>query len=155
MAYQTTSHKPRGGDKGPSRAPTVLPEGYLAGGYYRQAPGGERVLDERYIIDYPKAIAQGLSDHDLNKSAQLRKFYDYCIRLRDMMAYQGKSFPALRADLDRLVPFAQYAQKRRRVSDLFVRFVAQNVEAIGDEEEFRAFLKHFEALIAYLPKESR
>lgn len=155
MAYQAQSHKPRGGDRGPYRAPAVLPEGYLAGGYYRQAPGGERVLDERYIIDYPKAIAEGLSDREMNKSAQLRKFYDYCIRLRDMMAYQGKSFPALRADLDRLIPFAQYAQKRRRVSDLFVRFVEQNVAAIGDEGEFRAFLKHFEALIAYLPKESR
>ena len=142
---------PRWGNEAPS-----LPEGYLAGGYYLpSAEDGGEELDPRYIIEYPRKIAQSLYDREMNKSAQLRKFFDYCIRLRDITAYRGQSFSAVRAELDRLVPFVEYAQSRRRVSPLFVEFIVKNLQAIQSQRDFYAFLKHFEALIAYRAGEQR
>lgn len=156
MAYnQAGAPRSGGGGRWYNEAPT-LPEGYLAGGYYRPAAeGGGDELDPRYIIEYPRKIAQSLYDREMNKSTQLRKFFDYCIRLRDIMAYRGQSFSNIRAELDRLVPFVEYAQSRKRVSPLFVEFIGKNLQTIQSQRDFYAFLKHFEALIAYRAGEQK
>lgn len=155
MANFSNPAPQRGGGRWYNDTP-ALPEGYLSGGYYQPvAQGEEEVLDPRYIIEYPKKIAQGLYDREMNKSTQLRKFYDYCVRLRDIMAYQNRSFFSIRAELDRLMPFVEYAQSRKRVSPLFVEFIGKNLQAMKDQRDFYAFLKHFEALIAYRAGEQR
>lgn len=129
-----------------------LPEGYLQGGYFAPAEtGGRPVLRREYIIGYPEQIAKALDDRDKNKSSQLRKFYDYCIRIRDALN-QGQSFQALEGDFCRLTGFVKYAEGRGRVTPLFVDFIQKNVEAVHSKEEFGAFIKHFEAVIAYIKK---
>ena len=55
----------------------------------------------------------------------------------------------------RLMPFVEYAQSRKRVSPLFVEFIGKNLQAMKDQRDFYAFLKHFEALIAYRAGEQR
>ena len=155
MVWNNQPNNNRGyGPKGgyTSSIPT-LPTGYLNGGYYRKDETDKPTLKPEYIIQYPQKIAGNLKDRSANKSTQLRKFYDYCIRLRDMMKYQNLSFSTVESDLKRLVPFVQYAQSRKRVTPLFVDFITENMNAIHNEADFRAFLKHFEAVIAYLPKD--
>ena len=158
MGYSNKNSSYRGAPQGRSGSwrqnePANLPEGYLSDGYYRRAEGGDPELNPDYIVKYPKVIANGLQDRQANKSTQLRKFYDYCIRLRDFMRYQQLPFSAIKAELARLEPFVEYAQKRKRVTSLFTDFIHENVKAVQSDEDFRAFLKHFEALIAYLPKD--
>ena len=156
--YQNSSYRgaPQGRSGqsgGRSGEPPKLPAGYLSSGYYLPAADGGKEPNPDYILRFPKAIARDLKHPQANKSAQLRKFYDYCIRLRDMVRYQGLDFPSVRAELARLEPFVEYAQKRKRVTQLFTDFIRENVKAVQSDEDFRAFLKHFEALIAYLPKD--
>lgn len=130
----------------------TLPEGYLKDGYFGPPADGERpALRREYIIGYPEEIAQALEDRDKNKSAQLRKFYDYCIRIRDMLD-RGQPFPAVESDFCRLEAFARYAESRSKVSALFVDFIKRNVDIVRSKEDFYAFLKHFEAVIAYTKK---
>ena len=129
-----------------------LPEGYLKGGYFEPAAEGERpALRKEYIVGYPEKIAKALEDREKNKSAQLRKFYDYCIRIRDMLE-RGQSFRELESEFCRLAAFAKYAESRGKVSGLFVEFIQKNVDAVQSKEEFYAFVKHFEAVIAYIKK---
>lgn len=130
----------------------ALPEGYLKDGYFAPAAGGERpALRREFIIGYPEAIARALEDREKNKSTQLRKFYDYCIRIRDMLD-RGQSFHEVESDFCRLTAFAKYAESRGKVSGVFVSFIQKNVDKIRSKEEFYAFLKHFEAVIAYIKK---
>ncbi len=133
----------------------ALPQNYLKDGYFCQAiaADGEKqtVLRREYIIDFPKAIAAALEERDKNKSAQLRKFYDYCVAVCTRMD-SGRTFKEVEGDLCRLLPFAKYAESRGRVSSVFVDFIERNVAQVKDEASFHAFLKHFEAVIAYIKK---
>lgn len=140
------------GKGGYQRQQPALPDGYLNGGYFGPVAEGERpALRREYIIGYPAKIAQALEDREKNKSTQLRKFYDYCIRIRDMLD-RGQSFGEVESDFCRLAAFAKYAESRSKVSGLFVDFIQKNVETVQSKEDFYAFLKHFEAVIAYIKK---
>ena len=152
MAYNAGGrwNGPQGQRGGYSRP--ELPEGYLSGGYFEPGQVGEKpALRREYIVGYPEEIARNLEDRELNKSAQLRKFYDYAIRIRDMLG-RGMSFREVQSDFCRLLVFADYARSRNRVSQLFVDFTQRNVDAVQSEQDFYAFLKHFEAVIAHLKK---
>ncbi len=131
----------------PSRG---LPPGYLKDGYFAKE-GEKLVLRKEYIVDYPIMIAEALDDRDKNKSSQLRKFYDFCIRLRSIID-NGRSFREVQSELARLGPFARYAESRSRVTPVFVQFIEKNMERVHNEGDFNAFMKHFEAVIAYLKK---
>lgn len=152
MAYDNQysgGQKPQGRPQIPSQE---LPEGYLQGGYYKapSTEGGASILRKEYIVGYPKEIAGALNwDRDKNKNAQVRKYYDYCIRLRDLML-RGKTFAEIESDFCRLSIFVDNAEKRGRVSRLFVKFIDKNIENIHTEKDFYAFVKHFEAVIAHL-----
>lgn len=144
----------QGGQSGynPQRQQASLPEGYLDGGYFNPCKDGQkRIMKREYIIGYPEEIAKALDDREKNKSSQLRKFYDFCIRIRDALE-QGKSFQELESDLCRIVPYAVKAEERKLVTSIFVEFIKRNVNIIHSKETFYAFLKHFEAVIAYIKK---
>lgn len=153
MPYNEGGRWNNGPQRGGYQKPEArLPEGYLHGGYFESGQAGEKPsLRREYIVGYPEEIAKSLEDRELNKSAQLRKFYDYAIRVRDMLG-RGISFREAESDFCRLLVFADYARSRSRVSALFVDFIQQNVESVKNEQDFYAFLKHFEAVIAHLKK---
>ncbi|MCD7882600.1 MAG: type III-A CRISPR-associated protein Csm2 [Lachnospiraceae bacterium] len=135
-----------------------LPAGYLAGEYY-DVVQGEKVLKKDYIVKYPEEIARALSDREesknnkRNKRSQIRKFYDYTLRINDLLVRKAGNFALVEGELNRLIPFVKYAGSRDTVSDLFVSFIVKNISMIKNADDMRAFVKHFEALVAYLPKE--
>lgn len=130
-----------------------LPEGYLARGYYEDAE--KKVMRPEYIIKYPKEIVEELKqDKNKNKSSQLRKYYEFVIRIKDRLRQTNTSYEEMKSEIGRLIPFAEYALTRGKVSDYFQKFISKNVTAIHDEKDFMAFAKHFEAIIANLPKEN-
>ena len=52
------------------------------------------------------------------------------------------------------MPAAAYALERATITDDFREFIDLNVSNIKDKEDLDAFVKHFQSLIAYLPREN-
>lgn len=137
-----------------------LPDGYLDGGYYKEVDG-EKVLQKEYIVKYPKEIVnllmvrdeKGRLKADINKRSQIRKFYEFALSVQSLLQRKGNNFEAVEAELNRLIAFANYAKSRGTVSDLFVEFIQKNVSSIESSSDMTAFIKHFEAIVAYLPKD--
>ena len=132
-----------------------LPKNYLKDGYFYQK-GNDKVIRKEYIVDFPQEIAQNLSrDKNTNKRSQIRKFYEYALRIQVLMRRNENDYQLLEADLMRLKPFVRYAQTRGRVSELFVEFIERNLSSIHSIEDFEVFVKHFEAVIAYLKEDDK
>ncbi len=137
-----------------------LPKGYLSGGYFETVEN-ENALKPEYIVEYSKAIAEKLSDKNewekpntpQNKRSQIRKFYEYVLRIQSLLHRKNNNFDAVEAELKRLIPYVNYAVSRGTVSELFRNFINDNMMAIHNVEDLNAFVKHFESIIAYLPKE--
>ncbi len=166
MAYdgRNFGNRQGGGRSGPGGDPNYkkgkLPEGYLSGGYF-EVIDGEKALRPEYIVKYPKEIAEKLSSQNewekwnspQNKRSQVRRFYEYGLRIQGLLRRKHNHFAAVEAELGRLLPFVKYAESRGTVSVLFRNFIDRNITAVHDGEDLNAFMKHFEAVIAYLPKE--
>lgn len=142
---------PGGGRSGNGNASQNLPDGYLARGYYEDAD--KKILRMEYIIDYPKEIVDQLK-MEKNKSSQLRKYYEFVIRIKDRLRQTNVSYDEMKSAIASLIPYTEYARTRGKVSDYFRKFIGKNVNSIHDEKDFMAFAKHFEAIIANLPKEN-
>ena len=52
------------------------------------------------------------------------------------------------------MPAAAYALERATITADFKKFIDLNVSNIKDKDDLDAFIKHFQSLIAYLPKEN-
>ena len=149
-------YEPSGG----ASANEELPDGYLDGGYYKEV-NGEKVLKKEYIVKYPTEIVEllkvrddkGRVKPDINKRSQIRKFYEYALAAQGLLQRNGNRFEVVEAELNRLIPFADYAKSRGTVSGLFVEFIKKNVTSIHNTSDMTAFIKHFEAIVAYLPKD--
>lgn len=121
----------------------------LRSGYYKN----KDCLKPEFIVEYPKEIAKGLEDRNKNKLSQIWKFYDHVRRIQDNL--NGKPFAAIEADLNILKPAVEYALNRDTVTVVFKNFIDENVSQIKDRKDLDAFIKHFQALIAYLPRENQ
>ncbi len=139
-----------------------LPKGYLSGGYY-EIVGGEKILRSEYIVEYPREIAKKLSSCEewdsrrsaQNKRSQIRKFYEYVLSVQGLLRRKNNNFQVVEAELRCLLPFVYYARNRSTstVSELFRNFIEENIRAVHNPEDLKAFAKHFESIVAYLPKE--
>lgn len=131
-----------------------LPRYYLddlESGYYRNVDGN-KCLKPKFIVDYPRKIAQMMKDKNKNKLSQIWKFYDYARKIQDSLKQQEEPFAVIEAELDRLKPAAAYAVSRDTVTYLFRQFIDENVSQIKETEDLEAFIKHFQSVIAYLPR---
>ncbi len=132
-----------------------LPEDYLRDlekGYYMD---GKECMNPKFIVEYPRSIAEDLEDDSKNRLSQLRKFYDYARRIRDSLNQNHELFDAWKAELSKLKPAVNYAYVRETVTDMFKDFIDVNVSRINDREDLDAFIEHFQALIAYLPRQNQ
>lgn len=133
------------------RQEATFPKDYLKGGYFKDS--SKKTLRCEYVVEYPKHIVENLKFKDKNKSSQLRKFYDYVIRIKDTIKYDTKTFDEVITEINKLDYYASYAETRGKVTKYFVDFIKENLKNINGKEDFLAFSTHFEAVIAYLPKE--
>lgn len=131
----------------------TFPKGYLEGGYFKDE--NKKTLKSEYIIEYPKHIVENFKKYekDKNKSSQLRKYYDFVVRIKDTLKYNIKTFDEVYPEINKLDYYSSYAESRGKVSNHFVNFIKKNLQNINTKEDFFAFATHFEAIIAYLPKE--
>lgn len=134
-----------------------LPEEYvndLKSGYYTIV-NGRKCLKSKFIVEYPQKIAKRLEHSTQNSLSQIWKFYDHARKIQDNLKQKGEPLVVMKAELDRLKPAVQYALNRNMVTNLFNDYIAQNVSQIKDIEDLDAFIKHFQSLIAYLPRKNQ
>ena len=148
MAFDNKSFNNRNFNNKPD--PT-FPEGYLEEGYFEDE--SKKTLKSEYIVKYPKYIVKNLKDGDKNKSNQLRKYYDFVVRIKDTLKYDIKTFDEVYPEIKKLDYHSSYAKTRGKVTEYFVDFIKKNLQNINTKEDFFAFATHFEAIIAYLPNE--
>ena len=151
---QGNQGKPYGhNEKGNTKFSVTLPEGYLQNGYFTDADKEKRNKD--YIVAYAEQIAKGLEVEGRgvkNNRTQIRKYYDYGLRIGDKLQVKNNDFSYIEADVAQLVSTVVYAKSRGVVTDIFEKFLKKNVNSIEDAKDYRAFMKHFEAVIAYMKK---
>ncbi len=132
-----------------------FPDNYLKGGYYKDEK--KEILRKEYIVEYPRKLAwifENDGGRDANKRSQLRKFYEYSLRVEKSIFYSENNFEKYEADINQLLPAVTYAKTRKVVSSKFVEFIDKNLKCIHDQKDFKAFIRHFEAILAFSKKDN-
>ena len=133
----------RGGEpSGPqvnSRIPTDYPS------YFKNDK-----LDPNYLDDYARRLATdfGNSRPRLTKS-QMRGFFGDVKRVQTRFRAAGEDFDIARERLLQLKALAYERFRKNKVPAEFQRFIERNIDKIVDGRTFTAFVKHFEAVVAY------
>jgi len=132
-----------------------LPERYLALGYFerpRPTPQKENkpILRRDVIIDFPQQLVDlfGKVQPAMTNTA-LRRFYS------KLKAVEAKLFTKVPFEkcLENVYAFERdvaYAANREVVSGAFAAFIVKNVDlSIRDSDSLRAFVEHYQAVIAF------
>lgn len=125
----------------------------LKKGYFRTV-GGKRCMKPEMIVEYPKKMAFILQDKNRNKLSQLWKFYSYVKQIQSHVKH-GKAFELAEPDLCEICPKVNNAYNRGNVTRYFKDFIEDNVRMVKSAEDLDAFARHFEAVIAYLPRKNQ
>lgn len=120
-----------------------------ASGYGEYYDGNGRLKPE-YVDQKANDLALAFAVAELSKH-QLRAFFDAAKRLEAAISLRGGPGHAdLQSDLAMFKAHANARQGRRRIPPVFVKFIERNVDrALVNEQSFRGFVKHFEAVVAY------
>lgn len=139
------SRERHGGGGGSPQLPTPEPMRY-----FKDAQ--KQVLDDS-LVD-AKAIEWARSFERL-KSTQMRRFYDDLKAIerkvqlgKDLQEQQG-NFERERALITMFKAKAVYAEKRGVSPRAFTEFIFNHMASIKDLNDFRAFIKVFEAVVAF------
>lgn len=114
-------------------------------------------LDPDFVLLYAKEVAANLDIEgrgDVNKRTQIRKYYDYLKRVEQKLCRYDMDYTYIKADVASLHAKVKYAMDRKVVSKQFVLFLDHALPQIKDAKDFKAFMKHFEAVIAYMKKDT-
>lgn len=164
-------HERRGGGEG------RRPGGYDSGRPSREPrgsgapPAPKRLPAPRSVTYFQEGhLADDLMDRQAEEAAralrelsttQLRRFYEDVLTLRERLraaigprqedSRKEAEFARLRADFKMLKAKAAYAHGRspRTFPREFLQFFVDHVSAVNSANEFEAFCKHFQAVVAF------
>jgi len=137
------------GRSGPpyDHAPSRLPEGYLANGYFDDK-GNVR---PEVIQTWPPALARTFTEATpkLN-TAQLRRFYNKVCNINQRLD-ANQPFDELKEQIYSLGALVAASVGRKTAPQVFKDFVDMNIpHAVRSEKHFRrGFLIHFQSVVAY------
>jgi CRISPR-associated protein Csm2 len=113
----------------------------------------EQIIDPKLYSDTAEELAKKISnvDRKVNKTTQIRKFYDEVLRLNieAKTDTDDKKWNTLESLVNMLVAKAAYAQGRKLVSDGFVSFMRDSVKQIQDKNDLNIFANFFEAFMGF------
>jgi len=123
-----------------------LPVGYLEGGYL--TPSG--ALRRELLTDWAEQIAYSLAAIPSDSTAQqLRVFRNHVRRAQDAFEFGKQPVDRVLNEIRKLKAFAVERAARRKVPEVFRRFIEANVDRVIDEKTLLAFAQHFQAVAAY------
>ena len=122
--------------------PTVLPAGYLVDGYHATTEKGKKYLRPAYVADYAQGIAAALA----------MKPSDFAALMREMKRNRSRTLPfeARQTAAAEMLPKALALVKRKKAPALLVDFIKANADAVKNDDDWTAYLRHLEAIGGYL-----
>lgn len=142
-------------------APKDLPADYvkeITDGYFTDSG----VLKLNLITKYPKELAAlfakcKIKENGKEKNAvtnkQVRGFYESIVMADTKLSTNQKSIEEVLVDINMHVGHVYNKVKKGILPEVFGKFITLNIEGITSNEDVKAFRKHFEALVCYLPIE--
>lgn len=124
----------------------------LSQGYFME---GTDYMKPELIVEYPEKMAHLLKDYKKNKLSQIWKFYAHARHVQYLLWRKNYQLLAMRAELCELQPIVHNAKEKGVVTDDFKKFININIKCIKEKEDLDAFIKHFQSVIAYLPRENQ
>jgi CRISPR-associated protein Csm2 len=142
--------KHKAGDGGHGGIPPIvatLPKGYLAGGYF-ETKNGKQYIREEVFITWVKEMSAALKAEGLTPAA-IRRFFSK-LRAIEYKFRTTKDFDLAREGIYAFSRDVAYTENRGVTKPLFSKFIELNcTEAKKDAEHFRAFVEHFQSVVAY------
>lgn len=127
-------------------APRDLPQGYLADGYF--TPDG--ALRPELLTNWAEQIALGIAGASTEATAiQVRLFANAVKRAEAAVKYGHQPLDRVLNEIGKMKAFATERAARRKVPELFRRFIEVNVDRVKDAKTLAAFAQHFQAVEAY------
>jgi len=130
-----------------SRNISSLRAGYLADGYF-EIKNGKNYIKEDVFIKWPQDISADLRNAGLSPNA-IRNFFNK-LRAVEHNYKVTKDFDKTRQDIYSFCRDVKYTENRGVTPELFTKFIDANIDlAKKDPEHFKAFIEHFQSVIAY------
>ncbi len=124
-----------------------LPEGYLQGGYFEEK-NGKKYIREEVFVSWAQNVSEALRSSGLLPTA-IRKFFTK-LRAIEHKYKVSRDFDLVIQDLHSFHRDVKYAESRNVATPLFTGFIEKNSSlAKSDPEHFKAFVEHFQSVIAY------
>ena len=139
-------------------APKDLPAAYvkdLMDGYFTD----KGVMKLSMVVKYPKELAALFSKCKTRdgKAAvtnkQVRSFYEAIVKADTQLSTGQKSIEEVLIDINMHTGYVNNKVKKEILPEVFGKFITLNIEGITTAQDVKAFKRHFEALVCYLPIE--
>ena len=108
-------------------------------------------LKKEFIIDFPQKLAKYFTrNSNINKSSQIRKYFDQCKTIESKFKISN-DFNCAISELLQIIPMANNAKEKKHISTQFFQFLEINInEAAKSKENFtKGFIPHFQSIIGY------
>lgn len=128
---------------------STLREGYLSGGYFEEK-NGRKYIKEDIFIKWAKDISGDLKiQTPAMTSAAIRRYFSK-LRAIEYKFKMNRDFDLAREGIYAFARDVAYTENRGVTPVLFSRFIEANIaEAKKSAEHFRAFVEHFQSVVAY------
>jgi CRISPR-associated protein Csm2 len=148
LTCRECSQKARGGGNAYSAVSAPkLPENYLNGGYF-ETKNDRNYIKEDVYIKWAKDISISLKQQGMSANA-IRNFFNK-LRAVEYNYKLNKDFDRTRQDIYAFCRDVKYTENRGVTPVLFTSFIEANItEAKKDGAHFKAFVEHFQSVIAY------
>jgi CRISPR-associated protein Csm2 len=124
-----------------------LPSGYLDGGYFDRK-NDKNYIKEDVFIKWAQELSSSVKQQGLTAAA-IRRFFSK-LRAIEYKYKMTRDFDLAREGIYAFVRDVTYTENRGVTPSLFSKFIEKNVnEAKISPEHFRAFIEHFQSVVAY------
>lgn len=91
----------------------------------------------------------GAEDRNLNKSTQLRRYFDEVVRLSTQAKVNGADINMILPQVHMLVAKVAYAKGRKLITESFVEMMKSGISQIHDKDDLLVFANFLESFIGF------
>lgn len=107
-------------------------------------------LDPRLFSDTAETLAREIGrEKNINKSSQLRRYFDEVVRLNTKVKSDGASMDTILPQVHMLLSKVAYARGRNLVTADFVEMMKSGIYQVHDADDLHVFANFLESFMGY------